>query len=157
MLGLFRYLLAMMVVLSHLWPWTAWWQGTYAVFGFYVISGYLMTLVLNGSYSGRGGWKRYGLNRLLRIFPPYLFVLLLSLVLVFLAPGLATVPVAMELTFGQVVRSPDTLGDWFANLTLVLPWSNGNLAVSQAWSLRIELVFYALMIPIVTRRKVVFR
>jgi len=155
MLGLLRYLLALMVVFSHLWPQTAWWQGTYAVFGFYVISGYLMTLVLNGNYQGEGGWRRYAINRLLRIFPPYVVVFLFSVTLLALAPWLLVEPVDLGLAYGQVVRTSESLSDWALNLTLVLPWSNQNFSVSQAWSLRVELVFYALMIVLVKWRPVV--
>jgi len=54
MLGLLRTTLAIMVMSYHLFvgilP-----LGTYAVFGFYVISGYLMTLVMHESYGYSGG------------------------------------------------------------------------------------------------------
>lgn len=54
MLGVFRYVLALMVVFSHergRVDGQVNWIGTYAVFSFYMISGYLMTLVLTERYS----------------------------------------------------------------------------------------------------------
>ena len=37
MFGSFRYALALLVVVKHLWTWN--WVGLYAVFGFYLLSG----------------------------------------------------------------------------------------------------------------------
>lgn len=45
MFGSFRTLLALGVVISHLG--SAPYMGTYAVFGFYALSGYLMTLIMH--------------------------------------------------------------------------------------------------------------
>ena len=50
MFGTFRYLLAHMVVVSHLWRAISIWAGTYAVFSFFLLSGYLMALVLHSTY-----------------------------------------------------------------------------------------------------------
>jgi peptidoglycan/LPS O-acetylase OafA/YrhL len=55
MFGFFRTLLALAVVVEHLGP--AHYVGPYAVFGFYVLSGYLMTLIMHETYghtAGRG-------------------------------------------------------------------------------------------------------
>ena len=69
MFGTLRFLLAVAVVIGHLN--SASWLGTYAVFCFYIISGYFMCLVMNERYrfTLRGVWA-FGLNRFLRIFPP---------------------------------------------------------------------------------------
>ena len=50
MFGAFRYLLALLVVLIHVWPGFMLWTGVYAVFAFFALSGYLMALVLDRSY-----------------------------------------------------------------------------------------------------------
>lgn len=49
MFGCFRTVLASRVVIPHLWPVQSQRWGIYAVFCFYLVSGYLMTLVLDRS------------------------------------------------------------------------------------------------------------
>ena len=81
MFGIFRTLLALVVVAGHLGPVDS--VGPYAVFGFYVLSGYLMTAIMRDRYGyTASGIGRYTANRLLRIYPVYLVALLLSLALV---------------------------------------------------------------------------
>ncbi|MEM6535163.1 MAG: acyltransferase [Pseudomonadota bacterium] len=154
MLGYFRYLLAVMVACSHLWSDLLWWQGIYAVFGFYVISGYLMTLVLAEVYVGREGVGAYLLNRLLRIYPLYLVVLAIAVVVrlgsPLLMPPNEEQNQVIDFVF-FVIGSADSVHEWVANLTLVFYWDT-ILIVSQGWSLRVELVFYALMPFLVMRR-----
>jgi len=111
MLGIFRYILALMVTLSHLWTGLAGWSGVGAVFGFYVISGYLMTSVLNQSYGFTPqGLGRYALNRFLRIFPTYWFVLLFAVIVVATIPSGAGWP-APSLTRRAGIGS-DRLRGW---------------------------------------------
>ena len=74
MFGTYRYCLAHLVVLTHLASWPG--VGSYAVFGFYMLSGFLMSLILNERYGfSLQGLRGYAANRALRIYPPYLFVL----------------------------------------------------------------------------------
>lgn len=152
MLGIFRYVLAMMVACSHLWTELLWWQGTYAVFCFYVVSGYLMTLILNETYIGDRGWLRYLENRALRIYPVYWVVLALTLGFSMGLPGLADTRLWGGLELRHVVRQADSLQSWLANITLLIPVEGAGLAVSQAWSLRIEMIFYIAMIFLVKSR-----
>ncbi len=91
MQGFFRYALAHMVVIGHLWR--GLWEhpiahpGVFAVFSFYLLSGYLMALTLNRTYSFTlKGTSRFFGNRALRIYPPYLFVIFLTAVLFWLIP-----------------------------------------------------------------------
>lgn len=151
MLGALRYCLAMMVACSHLWSSLLWWQGTYAVFAFYLISGYLMSLVINEVYVSHHGIVRYALNRILRIYPIYLVALVLSVGLAFALPELRDEPVGHGFLLRDVMRIPSSMVNWLANITLVYPWQDQPLAVSQAWSLRVELVFYVFMLVTVRR------
>ena len=74
MFGTYRFLLACLVLVTHLAGVRC--AGAYAVFGFYLLSGYLMTLVLNERYGfSPNGFGRYVANRALRIYPPYLAIL----------------------------------------------------------------------------------
>jgi peptidoglycan/LPS O-acetylase OafA/YrhL len=82
MLGSFRLLLALLVVMAHLAEGTTFvsHMGVFAVFGFYVISGYLMTLVLHEVY--HFDFSSFWANRFLRLFPTYYLVALASLLVV---------------------------------------------------------------------------
>ncbi len=55
MLGTLRFVLALLVVLNHLWLPVANKIGAHAVLGFYVISGFLMTRILCETYFGWAG------------------------------------------------------------------------------------------------------
>jgi peptidoglycan/LPS O-acetylase OafA/YrhL len=78
MIDVYRFILAICVVQGHLLgpkagaPWLAW----QAVFSFYVLSGFLMSLVLNQNYGfTSGGLVRFAVNRWLRLFPVYYAVI----------------------------------------------------------------------------------
>ena len=63
MFGIYRYGLAFCVAISHLWAGMIGGPAAYAVWGFYCLSGYLMTLILNEKYGfsradGRRGEPR---------------------------------------------------------------------------------------------------
>ncbi|KFF58192.1 hypothetical protein JF66_20400, partial [Cryobacterium sp. MLB-32] len=78
-----RFLLALAVVAAHagtLWPSTfAGVGGIVAVEAFFIISGFYMGLVLNGTYRNRKG--AFYANRALRIFPEFWIVVIVTLVL----------------------------------------------------------------------------
>lgn len=93
MLGIFRYVLALGVVAGHLWSAEFLFAGFYAVFCFYLVSGYLMSLVLNQVYTKYEDAPKYLANRALRIFPPYLATLALTAVAVALFPEGMTEPI----------------------------------------------------------------
>ena len=72
-LGTWRAFLAFLVAISHLWAGMVDGPAAYAVWGFFVLSGYLMTLVLTTRYGTTpGGLRQFALNRLLRIYPSFL-------------------------------------------------------------------------------------
>ncbi len=64
--GTIRFVLAQMVILTHLWTKLTMWAGPYAVFSFFLLSGYLMGRVLDCSYASDGGTRRFFINRALR-------------------------------------------------------------------------------------------
>lgn len=68
MFGTYRTILALMVVFLHLGGVPR--IGAYAVFGFYCLSGYLMTLIMQTTYGySFQGVIKYGINRFLRNYP----------------------------------------------------------------------------------------
>lgn len=139
MFGILRTLLAMMVLVGHL---TNHWQiGTYAVFAFYIISGYLMTRIMQQRYGytlrGRGA---FAINRVLRLYPLYWLALLLS-ILVVLAVGEHN-----ALAFNEVMHFPDHTGEWLGIATMLyIGWFPNEIApnlVPTTWAITVELFFY---------------
>ena len=77
--GAWRFLLAFFVAISHLYSGMIHGPAAYAVWGFFVLSGYLMTYVLTTKYGfTRDGIRDYAFNRFLRIFPSYWIVSLIG-------------------------------------------------------------------------------
>ena len=147
MFGTYRYLLAIAVVFSHLWRTPAEYAGMYAVFAFYALSGYLMALVLTSTYGFSAvGTVRFLVNRALRIFPPYLSILALSLAVVLLLPGLA-----QELN--PVLVAPGSASSWFRNIAIIGLNGFPERLVPSAWSLHVELVFYGAMALVLARTR----
>ena len=138
--GVYRYLLATMVAVGHLWPNAGVWLGPYAVFGFYALSGYLMTLVLNRTYapSTRATLGFFG-NRALRIYPPYWVALAFSLALAAYAPD-------QTRSYHAAIVLPRSAGDWLRNLSLAGLGAQWPVRlVPPAWSLCVELFFYLVL------------
>jgi peptidoglycan/LPS O-acetylase OafA/YrhL len=138
MFGCLRLLLALAVVVGHVVG--PFWIGAYAVFGFYGLSGYLMTMVLHSQYGySPAGVARYASNRFLRIYPPYWFAACLGVVVVHQAAACA---VALVPNFMIPASSVEAL----KNLLLIgLDPAEPQLLVPPAWALSVELIFYLLM------------
>jgi len=135
MFGTYRTLLAVMVVALHLGGVPA--IGSYAVFGFYILSGYLMTLIMqtNYGYSLSGLW-RYGVNRFLRIYPLYWVSIALSLLLIaFVGERYAT-------TYHSSLYLPTTYGDLLQNVFLIFPFRDSSRLTPPSWALTVELFYY---------------
>lgn len=82
-MGLLRLILALTVVIAHSQPLfkLSFTGPVIAVQSFYIISGFYMALILNEKYVGPGSYRLFITNRLLRIFPVYWVVLVLTIVL----------------------------------------------------------------------------
>lgn len=140
MLGTLRFVLAALVVVAHLWQ-KPYWVGSYAVFVFYMISGYLMTLVMTRKYGYSGdGVLRFCLNRMLRIYPAYYLAAALSAALIMYAgQDFAT-------AVNKALYLPEEHAELFGNLALVsLSPTTGSRLVPPAWALGVELCFYLLI------------
>lgn len=155
MFGTYRYLLANMVVIAHLWPQLAYWVGMYAVFSFYALSGYLMALVLTRTYAyDVHGTAHFLLNRALRIYPPYLVVLIGSILVVWANPELAR-------ALNGHLQLPGSLTSWLHNIVIFGQSGDWLLGTSMdeqrlvppAWSLDVELTFYVGMGLLLARRR----
>jgi peptidoglycan/LPS O-acetylase OafA/YrhL len=146
MFGSLRFLLAYLVILSHLvgTEYVAHF-GFYAVRGFFVISGLMMTAALNEVYGFDG--VRFWTNRALRLLPPYYFVCVLTLIAIAIAPGEA----AEYLKFWRGL--PDA-GDLLINLAVLpLQFTYGSIRlVPPFWSVAIEIDMYLLLYLVVSRQ-----
>ena len=119
--------------------------GEIAVFGFYTLSGYLITRVVTTRYGGGDdGLKRFALNRALRLYPAYFALLFFSIALI---PFIAETAVRLN----PVLAMPESAGAWpaqFAIFGLLKVTELGGLEqrlVPPAWSLNMELLFYTII------------
>jgi len=162
--------LALSVALSHFGGPVALFNSRYAVQCFYIISGYLIAMILAEKYSGQ--YRLFYTNRAARIYVPYWFALLLT-VTVCWAGNRGTVVELLQLwsNFDIVtccyVISTNVLifgQDW----GLFLGWSADEQlywtskfyeskvavwrfqAIPQAWTVSVELWFY-LLAPLILR------
>jgi peptidoglycan/LPS O-acetylase OafA/YrhL len=135
MFGFYRTLLALMVVFQHLGGIKT--LGGYAVFGFYILSGYLMTLILHVSYKySMTGFGKYALNRFLRIYPIYWVSCLISVVIVlWLGPSYTT-------RYHNSIFLPDALTSMLQNIFITFTPKTLPRLLPPAWALTVELFFY---------------
>jgi peptidoglycan/LPS O-acetylase OafA/YrhL len=182
-MGMLRFWLALAVAIGHTtsifgYSWQPHLLGGRAVQMFYVISGFLITLILSGKYSAdpRGRWIFYT-NRALKIFVPYLAVLAGTIILSLVTYVVTGNAAALAAFFAEAHNM--NAGTWayaiFSNLFLFgqdlgsfLTYRGGELswdlhALEQpgsalifsintpAWTLAIELTFY-LVAPFLVRR-----
>lgn len=134
MFGILRYLLAIMVVAHHFIGLK--YSGRYAVYIFFVVSGFLMTTIINTSY--KENIKGYVINRFLRIYPSYFIAVVLTAITIWMIPEVMNINV------------------WWSK---GLPGSVYDLAlydvefIPQAWTIRVELIMYMVMIFTCTSRE----
>lgn len=134
MFGTFRTVLASFVVIGHLFgPYQL---GSYAVFGFYVLSGFLMTKIMHETYGFTfTGKKRYLVNRFLRIYPTYWFAILLSLLLLFLYGSDIT-------DFKSTMYIPKSPKEWIQNVFILFSRGSSPRLSPATWALTVEIFFY---------------
>jgi peptidoglycan/LPS O-acetylase OafA/YrhL len=133
--GIYRYGLAFCVAISHLWAGMIGGPAAYAVWGFYCLSGYLMTLILNEKYGfSHRGLARFAVNRVLRIYPAY-YAVCAAMFLIF-----CTIPDAAA-RFLPNLQMPRTTQGWLYSL-LLMPAPDGNELLHGSLALRVELWFY---------------
>jgi peptidoglycan/LPS O-acetylase OafA/YrhL len=146
MLGTYRFILASIVIIGHLWIRTP--GMHYAVGSFYIISGFLMTAILHERYGfAPKGLGKYFANRALRIYPTYLIIVGLTLLIVILYPWLPW-------QVSRYIFLPESLPEWSRNLLIFgMTATEGGRLIPQAWSLDVELWFYLLMALVLSRRQ----
>ncbi len=132
-LSLFRFSLALMVMMEHLSGSVPPQTGRLAVEAFFCISGFLISMVATTRYAGRPA--AFLANRFLRIYPTYWACLAIGLVVVLLVPTAAQLHPSLLL--------PQSAADWIANLAVFgLTQETTSRVLPAAWSLHTELWFY---------------
>jgi peptidoglycan/LPS O-acetylase OafA/YrhL len=173
-MGYLRLALAVSVVVAHLGPehWRLF-PANAAVQSFYLISGFYIFYILEKKYASIGSFY---LNRFLRLYPSYLTVLLLSVILSvtigtaahFMTVGEMAEKYASLTPFSAIFVLFSNASMLFQDLIMFLKiGSDGQLAFSpdfyleadpayrllilpQAWSLSLEITFY-LFAPLLVR------
>jgi hypothetical protein len=141
-LGTWRFFLAAVVAISHLWAGMIDGPAAYAVWGFFVLSGYLMTLVLTTKYgTAPAGLRQFATNRLLRIYPSFIVAAMLGIATVLALRPLGIDPAGLNPQF----MLPQNTSDWLSNLAMVPFVAQQGLPVSVAAALFVEVWAYALM------------
>lgn len=165
-MGTLRFLLALSVAYGHLTKLPSFPSSDVAVQSFFVISGFYMALVLNEKY-GPGSYWLFISNRLLRLWPAYAVVLILSFAV---ADNWRPIFALNWLDVAFFVGSQILIVG--QDLYLFLFVSNGTLAftahytevsaplytlapIPQAWTLGLEIYFYVLA-PFLVRRGPLF-
>ncbi len=135
MFGLYRYGLAFCVAASHLWAGMIPGPAAYAVWGFYCLSGYLMTLILNEKYGfSPRGVVRFAVNRALRIYPGYYAVCVVMFLVLYFLPRQSE-------TFLPILKRPVSRMGWIYSLSLVST-PDGQELLHGSRALRVELWYY---------------
>lgn len=147
MFGFYRLYLAVVVALYHYYDLPS--VGMWAVVSFFVLSGFLMTTIMNESYGYTGaGVRRYAVNRWLRLYPSYYFVAIVSVGVFMLIP-----------TDSNAKFLPYNAGEMLANITMIFPsfYPIEYLprVVSPTWALTIEIFFYTLIALGISRNKTI--
>ena len=135
MFGTYRTLLAVMVVFLHIGGVPV--IGGYAVFGFYILSGYLMTFIMQKNYGyDRSGLAKYALNRVLRIYPIYWLACVISLLLI------AAFGQTITSAFHPAITMPDDIESILRNLFLYFPGRESPRLTPPSWALTVEIFYY---------------
>jgi peptidoglycan/LPS O-acetylase OafA/YrhL len=147
-MGTYRLLLAYCVVIEHV---ATGHQalshtGMFAVEGFYVLSGFLITKILNEVYHFE--WQSFWINRFLRLYPQYLLLLAFGSLLLAVSPSTAAF-------FPAVWSKPPDFEDWLG-LLLVAPMGVAPMTwqfrpVPSIWSVAVELLNYAILFLVTAR------
>ncbi len=139
-----RYFLALIVADTHLWPVGFGLSGWQAVFGFYTLSGYLMTRVLHERYGFQwSGTAAFLANRVLRLWPAYLVVVAITgLVLCFYPLSDFFFSLTVPRTLLEKVTTITILGQVGFDFAYTVPISK---LAPTSWSLSIELFSYCLL------------
>jgi peptidoglycan/LPS O-acetylase OafA/YrhL len=143
-LNLVRFFLAFNVVLFHLWNAAAPGAGPVAVLGFFFVSGFLITQIVQEVYASPARSWAFLLNRTLRIYPQYVIALCIALVTIKLYPAVAS-------HINSYLRWPANAAEWLPQVAIFGLDKASVRVLPATWTLGAELYYY-LLIGLVTAR-----
>ncbi|MFH0952229.1 MAG: acyltransferase [Patescibacteria group bacterium] len=155
MFGILRYLLIQAVVINHLVSPDHYFNRTYfsayAVFAYFLLSGFLIAKVLHEKYGHTvKGTLKFWKRRLIRIYPTYIVVALLSIIV------LLIIPVDFTAHYNESFRLPESVSEWLPNIFIIGLAGWGEVMPSRlvhpAWFLSVILVLY-LLAPVLFKNK----
>lgn len=139
-MGIYRLFLAMLVAMSHAGiRFYGYNQGVVAVISFYLLSGYVMTMLIEKYYRHPSAISTFYLDRAARLFPQFIFYMALASVFIYFHK--VDSPFLNQLSFFKWVLNFFMLPQGF-----YMYWADGAQVIPQSWSLGLELTFY-LVIP----------
>jgi peptidoglycan/LPS O-acetylase OafA/YrhL len=175
-MGVIRALLAIAVIMVHAGAifGFSYIDGTIAVESFFIISGFYMSLILHEKYNTPRSYRLFISNRLLRLFPTYIFIIALTFLLLCLSKEPSYFTDFSRLNFfsklyiifenlfiiGQesaLFLKFNALGSlqYASNFYMSSPPVFTLLLCPPAWSLSLELLFYFIA-PFLVKRNTVF-
>ena len=136
-MGIYRLILAALVALSHTGLTILGFnEGVVAVISFFILSGFTMEALLERYYGDKSLIKYFYVDRALKLFPQYLFYLIITLILNYFIP--------IQSNFLKDLNASNILLN-----VLILPLGfymyNGLITcilIPPTWSLGLELTFY---------------
>lgn len=142
MFGIYRIALALGVVTTHLLGIPL--IGSHSVHGFFILSGFLMARVLNEVYGFTpSGVRAFSINRGLRLYPAYWIAIAFS------ACAIAWFGDAAAHQYRRFLYQPPDPLSVLENVTMIFPaWFPGLVEPRlspPAWSLTVEIFYYAVM------------
>lgn len=145
-MGFYRFILAICVAISHIkinFDFYGYNLGVIAVVSFFLISGFVMTSLIEKYYKSPSSILHFYLDRALRIYPQYIFYFILGTITIYL------------LKINTFYQNDITFNKWLLNIP-IFPLNyymfgiENSMVIPQAWSLGLEMTFY-LAIPLIHR------
>ena len=139
-MGTYRLILAILVALSHIGiTFLGMNPGVSAVISFFLISGYVMTALISQYYEKSAEIPHFYLDRILRLFPQYLFYAALALSAMWIF-NIENERYWKDLDLTSIILNLAMLPTGFYMLGL-----ESALIIPPAWSLGLEVSFYILI------------
>jgi len=138
MFGFYRFLLAIAVVVHHTYLYKI---GAFAVFAFFTLSGFLMTLLMCETYKDRR--VAFALNRFLRIYHQYWFTMVMMAGLVY--SGLPSPSNDIGILSPSSDIGVPSVANLLFDIAYINYWKDKPQLVLTAWAVTNELVFYVLI------------